>query len=175
MIFNNITGDYYIGSASTNNFYNRYYRHVINFSGSKIVKLAVKNYKLENFTFLILDLFPEVVNKENNKKLLDLEDFYLKTLLPNYNILTEAGSSFGYKHTEISRIKMRTIHKENRKLLISNLNNMKKRLKPLVIYNKDGTVYGEYNSITCASESLNCNIKTISRALSSKSKLLKRR
>jgi group I intron endonuclease len=205
MIFNNITGDYYIGSASTNNFYNRFYRHVINLSGSKIVKLAVKNYKLKNFTFLILDLFPEVVNKENNKKLLDLEDFYLKSLLPNYNILTEAGNSFGYKHTEISRIKMRINYSKNRKLLIGNLNknkhlsedvkdkirpkdllsqgvfieeallNMKKSSKPIILYNKDGTVYGEYNSIMYASEILNCNIRTISRALSSKSKLLKRR
>src|SRR5256885_200891 len=132
--------------------------------------------KLDNFTFLILDLFPEIVNKENNKKLLDLEDFYLKTLLPNYNILTEAGNSFGYKHTEVSRIKMRLIYNEKRKNTIYGLNNnnkpltnevkeklnkkgllksprvftegsllnTKKNSKPIVIYNKDGTVYGEY-------------------------------
>jgi len=36
-----------------------------------------------------------------------MEDFYLKSLLPNYNILTEAGSSFVYKHTEFTRIKMK--------------------------------------------------------------------
>jgi len=47
------------------------------------------------------------VTKVNNKQLLDMEDFYLKTLLPNYNILTEAGSSFGYKHTDITRLKMK--------------------------------------------------------------------
>ena len=75
LIFNAITGDYYIGSASTDKFYYRFYRHLINFTGSKIVKLAVKKYKIENFAFLILELFPEKVNKENNKKLLDLEDF----------------------------------------------------------------------------------------------------
>jgi hypothetical protein len=34
---------------------------------SKIVKLAVKKYKLENFAFIVLDLYPDVVNKENNK------------------------------------------------------------------------------------------------------------
>jgi hypothetical protein len=38
---------------------------------------------------------------------LDLEDKYLKLLLPNYNILIEVGSSFGYKHTEINRQKMK--------------------------------------------------------------------
>lgn len=62
------------------------------------MKNAVKKYGISSFAFVVLELFPEVVNKENNKKLLDLEDFYLKCLLPNYNILTEAGSSFGYKH-----------------------------------------------------------------------------
>lgn len=206
LIFNKITGDYYIGSASTDRFYSRFYSHVISFNGSKIVKLAIKKYKLKNFAFLVLELFPEIVNKENNKKLLDLEDIYLKSLLPNYNILTEAGNTFGYKHTEITRIKMRTNYSEERKLRIGNLNrnkilsedvknklrtkalmrsprifteealsNMKKNSKPVILYNKDGTVYGEFASITSLSIHLNCSIKTISRALSSDSKLLKRR
>lgn len=62
-----------------------------------MVKAAVKKKNgLDNFAFLILELYPNVVTKENNKELLDLEDRYLKTLLPNYNILTEAVSSFGY-------------------------------------------------------------------------------
>lgn len=67
----------------------------------------MRKYKLKNFVFWILELFPDIIDKENNKKLLDMEDFYSKSLLPNYNILTEVGSSFGYKHTEISRIKMK--------------------------------------------------------------------
>ena len=71
---------------------------------------------------MILELFPEVINKENNKKLLDLEDLYLKSLLPNYNILTEAGYSFGYKHTELSRIKMKTNYNLHRRNSIANLN-----------------------------------------------------
>ena len=106
MIVNKITKDYYIGSASTNRFYARFSNHVIYFRGSKIVKSAVKKYELKNFAFIVLELYPNVVTKENNKELLDLEDKYLKSLLPNYNILTEAGSSFGYKHTEVDRIKM---------------------------------------------------------------------
>jgi len=114
--------DYYIGSASTNKFHTRFYRHLINLTGSQIVKLAVRKYGLDNFAFIILELFPEEVNRENNKKLLDLEDFYLKSLLPNYNILTEAGSSFGYKHTEIDRIKMKANYSEERRERIGNLN-----------------------------------------------------
>ena len=122
LILNKSTLDYYIGSASTDKFYTRFYRHLINLTGSKIVKLAVKKYGIDNFAFLVLELFPEKVNVENNKKLLDLEDFYLKSLLPNYNILTEAGSSFGFKHTEITRIKMRAIYSDERREAIGNLN-----------------------------------------------------
>jgi hypothetical protein len=122
LIFNNVTGDYYIGSASTDRFYARFSNHLLYFKGSKILKHAVKKYNISNFTFLILELFPEVVNKENNKKLLDMEDFYLKSLLPNYNILTEAGSSFGYKHTELDRIKMKANYSLERRLFIGNLN-----------------------------------------------------
>ena len=129
----------------------------------------------------------------------------MKSLLPNYNILTEAGNTFGYKHTEIDRIKMKTSYSKERRLQIGNLNrgktlsevtkekirkaalsrlprtftqealsNMKKSSKPIVIYNKDRTVYGEYSSITKASLGLNCSIKTIYRAMKSESKLLKK-
>lgn len=206
LIFNKVTGDYYIGSASTNRFFARFSNHLLYFRGSKIVKLAVRKYKLKNFVFLILELFPEIINKENNKKLLDLEDFYLKSLLPNYNILTEAGSSFGYKHTELSRIKMRNNFSLERREFITNLNkgknlsketleklrekalkrgklnyssegllNMKKASKPIIFYNLNNTVFGEYPSITEAAKSVNCNCRTINRALKTEKKILKRR
>ena len=126
LIFNKITGDYYVGSASTNKLFARFSNHLLYFRGNKIVKLAVRKYKLNNFAFLVLELFPEIVNKENNKKLLDLEDFHLKSLLPNYNILTEAGSSFGYKHTELTRIKMKSNFSLERREFIGNLNISKK-------------------------------------------------
>lgn len=122
LILNKFTLDYYIGSASTGKFHARFTNHLFNFNGSKVVKNAVKKYALSSFAFIILELFPETVNKENNKKLLDLEDFYLKSLLPNYNILTEAGSSFGYKHSEITRLKMKAIYSEQRRMLIGSLN-----------------------------------------------------
>lgn len=126
LVFNNITEDYYIGSASTGRFYARFYSHLIALTGSKVLKNAVRKYGIKNFSFIILELFPEVVNRENNKKLLDLEDFYLKSLLPNYNILTEAGSTFGYKHTELSRIKIKDNYSQERRNLIGSLNKDKK-------------------------------------------------
>src|SRR5437763_5858277 len=206
LIFNKTTGDYYIGSASTDRFYARFSNHLLYFKGSKILKHAVKKYNLSNFTFLILELFTEIVNKENNKKLLDMEDFYLKSLLPNYNILTEAGSSFGYKHTELNRIKMKVNYSFERREYIGNLNrdknfskntiekmkekalirkkvfysnqtllNMKKNSKSIILYNLNYTIFGEYPSITEAAKSVNCDPKTIRRALKTEKKILKRR
>jgi len=210
LIFNKVTLDYYIGSASTNRFYARFSNHLLYFRGSKIVKLAVKKYKLPQFAFIILELFPELVTKENNKNLLDLEDFYLKSLLPNYNILTEAGSSFGYKHTEISRLKIKSQYSPERREKIGNLNkgknlsfetivkirtkaltrtkenfkyseqsilniNMKKNSKPIILYNLDNTVYGQFSSIVEAAKDINCSEKTIRRVLITEKKLLKKR
>jgi group I intron endonuclease len=208
LILNKLTLDFYIGSASTNRFYSRFSNHLIYLKGSKVIKCAIRKYKLSNFSFLILELFPEIINKENNKNLLDMEDFYLKSLLPNYNILTEAGSSFGYKHTELDRIKMKSNYSLERRLNIGNLNrgktlspetiekiknkainrdrtniflsdqsllNMKKRSKPIILYNLDRTIFGEYNSITDTAKSIRCNIKTIIRALKTEKKILNRR
>jgi group I intron endonuclease len=210
LILNKVTLDYYIGSGSTDRLYSRFYKHLISLQGSKILKLAVRKYKLENFVYILIEIFPEKVTKENNKKLLDLEDFYLKSLIPNYNILTEAGSSFGYKHTELDRIRMKAIYSDERRNAIGSLNkgkslseetrsklkekallrsplpigrvfdekallNMKKRSKQVILFNKDGTTYGDYSSIKHAAEMVDCCEKTIRRALLSKSKILMRR
>lgn len=203
MIVNKITKDYYIGSAATNRFYARFSNHLIYFRGSKIVKSAVKKYKLNNFAFIILELYPDIVTKENNKELLDLEDRYLKLLLPNYNILTEAGSSFGYKHTEVDRQKMKDIYTDTRREMIGSLNRGKnlspetiekmkekalnrspmsdetkkkciEQTRPVVLYNLNGTVYGEYSTILDAANSINCGEKTIRRALKTEKGLVKR-
>ena len=117
--------------------------------------------------------------------MLDLEDKYLKLLLPNYNILTEAGSSFGYKHTEVDRQKMKDIYTDSRREMVGSLNRGKKlssetiekmrekalnrspmldeikkkwivHTRPVVLYNLNGTVYGEYSTILDAANSINC-------------------
>ena len=204
LILNKVTLDFYVGSASTNKFYARFSNHLFNFNGSKIVKAAVKKYKISEFAFIILELFPEIVTKENNKNLLDLEDFYLKSLLPNYNILTEAGSSFGYKHTEIDRQKMKDIYSDARRERIGNLNRGKslsletierirqkallrppmsdeikkkciKNTRAVTLYNLNGTIFGKYSTILDAANAINCNEKTIRRALQTEKKLVKRK
>lgn len=204
LILNKATLSCYVGSASTNKFNARLRKHLFNFSGSKIVKTAVRKYKIDNFAFMILQVFPEVVTKENNKKLLDLEDYYIKSLLPDYNIVTEAGNTFGYKHSEITRIKMVENFSLKRRLIIGDLNrskslseevkanmiaaalickkpiyskegldNMPKSSKPMIVYNLNKTVYGEYPSITAVAESLRCSVKTITRAMNTPKNTLK--
>lgn len=126
LILNKVTMDYYIGSASTGRLHTRFVNHLIHLSGSKILKSAVRKYKLSKFAFLVLEIYPEVITIKNNKNLLNLEDFYLKSLLPNYNILTEAGSSFGYKHSEFTRIKMKSSYSDQRREALGNLNKNKK-------------------------------------------------
>ena len=210
IILNKVNLSCYVGSASTNKFNARFRKHLFNFTGSKIVKAAVKKYGIDNFAFMILHVFPKVVTKENNKELLNLEDYYLKSLLPDYNIVTEAGNTFGYKHSEIARIKMvknysperrfflkksvgdlnrgkimSEVHKANIKAAAltrkkpvyskESLANMAKSSKPIILYNLDRTVYGEYPSITAGAESLRCSVKTIWRALNTPKNILKRR
>ena len=205
LILNKFNLSCYVGSACTGKFNSRFRRHLFNFQGSKVVKAAVRKYNIDNFAFIILEIFTEEVNKENNKQLLDMEDYYIKSLLPDYNILTEAGNSFGYKHSEMTRLKMVENYSPERRLWIGNLNrskpmseqhkehmskaaltrvkpiyseeglaNMRKASKPIIVYNLDRTVYGEYPSITAASESLRCSVKTISRAMSTPKKILRR-
>ena len=67
LILNKVTLDYYIGSTSTGIFHARFSNHLFNFNGSKVVKNAVKKYAISSFAFIVLELFPEIVNKENNK------------------------------------------------------------------------------------------------------------
>ena len=53
---------------------------------------------------------------------------------------------------------------------------MQKNSKSIILYNiSNNTVYGEYSSIIEASKNLNCNDKTIRRALKTKKKILLRR
>ncbi len=48
---------------------------------------------------------------------------------------------------------------------------MRKKSKPILLYNLDYTVYGEYPSIVDAARSIKCNVKTIIRALKTEKKI----
>lgn len=71
---------------------------------------------------MILDYFPEEITRKNNKELMNLETKWLKTYSPTYNILLEAGNSFGYNHTEETKRKMKKNYSEERKLRTASIN-----------------------------------------------------
>ena len=53
---------------------------------------AIKKYGLDKFHLFILDFVED-------KDILESEQFWLNKIQPEYNILTEAGNSQGYKHS----------------------------------------------------------------------------
>ena len=46
--------------------------------------------------------------------------------------------------------------------------------RPVILYNLNDTIYGEYSTILDAAKSINCNEKTIRKALKTEKKLVKR-
>jgi len=125
-IVNTFNGHKYIGSAISNRINVRFRNHCIHGTGSSKLKNAIDFYGLHYFHFLILEYFPGIVKKENLNKshvnLLTLETYYLNFLQPEYNILSSAHNSFGYKHSEETLAKMKKNFSDERKSQIANLN-----------------------------------------------------
>ena len=67
--------------------------------------------------------------------------------------------------------------KSRNKLIISEQVqlDMKKKSKPIILYNLDKTVFGKYDSIAKAAKFVNCSVKTIYKALKSENKILKKK
>jgi len=75
----------------------------------------------------------------------------------------------------IELIKKAALNRKKPIYSVEAIKNMKKNYKPVLVYNFDYTVYGDYTSVVDAAKSLGCDRKTIIRALKSPKKILKRR
>lgn len=64
------------------------------------INKALLKYGYSNFQLEILE-YCEPTDA------IEREQYYINLLNPSYNILKIAGSSFGYKHTEESKVRMR--------------------------------------------------------------------
>jgi group I intron endonuclease len=108
MIINLITSDFYIGSAITGKMAKRFHKHLFRFKGNQLVAAAVMKYGLFCFAFILIEKVPKVITNEEDKELLALEDHYLSTLTPIYNIVSTSSKSVGVKHfdgaKEIARL-----------------------------------------------------------------------
>ena len=171
-VFNSLNSKKYVGSASTNRINTRFRNHCIHGTGSNLLKKAIDKHGLHNFYFIILEYYPGLVLKENLKKahlsLLKLENHYLNSLSPEYNLLNDATSSLGLKHSDSTKLNTKLNFSDQRKAFIGQLNinnklstseiaalshsaikkyqfypDLKKRLsliasKPVILYSIDG-------------------------------------
>jgi hypothetical protein len=97
---NQINGKSYIGSSI--NIARRmyeYYNSKYLLSKKTIIYKALLKYGYSNFSLEILEYC-------DKKDLISREQYYLDLLKPEYNILEKAGNSLGYKHSDISKLKI---------------------------------------------------------------------
>ena len=126
VIVNLVTGKTYVGSAITGRMPMRFHKHLYGLSGSKIVAAAVRKYGLGAFAFVVVATCAGVVTAEDNRELLDMEDSFIQLLEPEYNIAPNAGNTFGVRHTDATKEKMRTNYSSERRETIGSLNRGKK-------------------------------------------------
>nr|QRH18100.1 GIY endonuclease [Blastocladiella sp.] len=99
LLYNFINGKFYIGSSV--DLYNRMRAYYLVDSNrpsdcTRTIDKAIVKYGLENFGFLLLDVCEP-------SQILELEQLALDFFNPSYNILTVAGNSSGFKHSEATK------------------------------------------------------------------------
>jgi group I intron endonuclease len=100
---NNITGKCYVGSSvflgrRLINYFS--FEYIADPKRNMLINKALIKYGYSNFSLDILEYCEPCL-------VVTREQYYIDLLKPEYNILKVAGSSWGYKHTEVSRSKMR--------------------------------------------------------------------
>jgi len=99
-----LSGKSYVGSSINlskrfNDYYN--YNHLVSSNRrNMLINRALLKYGYSNFMLEIL----EYCDKSRS---IEREQYYLDFLKPDYNILTKASSSLGYKHSEETLLKMK--------------------------------------------------------------------
>jgi len=107
-ITNLVNGHFYIGSSQ--NFIKRYYTHINHIRTGKssctVLIRAVTKYGEDNFKL-------EIIEECGNQDLLTREQYYLDTLLPEYNVAKVAGSNLGIKRTKEVKLQKSIIQQNN--------------------------------------------------------------
>jgi len=83
------------------------------------ISRALLHHTHSAFSLTILEII-DISSKsveETRKLILEREQYYIDTLMPEYNILQKAGSSLGYKHSEESLVKMSETKKGDKSLM----------------------------------------------------------
>jgi len=113
-ITNLVNGKFYIGSSV--NVKNRFSTHISelnsNTHGNIHLQRAWNKYGQDNFKFELIEIV------EDNKLLLEREQFFLDTFEPSYNICKNASNHLGLKYSDESRKKISENHAD-----VSGVNN----------------------------------------------------
>lgn len=163
---NLITGETYIGSSSnlakrfssyfSSSFLTREASKTKSIIYSGLLKYGHNNFKLE------------VLEYCDSKVLIHKEQHYLDLYCPKYNILTKAGSTLGYKHTDetLSKFKLRKLSIESLEKLRSHLSNfnqelnIKKRIK-VDIHDFSTDITTCFESVVEAANAIQSESKTL--------------
>lgn len=166
-IRNKITGEFYIGSAVDHkrrrkDHLNRLKRGTHH---SRYLQNAWNKYGPEAFEFNVL------LEKVDLESLYSIENERIATLKPHYNMMIDVFSHLGMKRTEetknkISRAltgrKLSPEHREACRVGVTGTKQsaetirkrMANRHKPILAFNKDGTLFREFGSATIAAAEL---------------------
>lgn len=159
---NNKNGNTYVGSSINISvrMYTYYSLRSLAKSNRPIDRALLK-YGFSNFTLEIL----EYCSEEN---LLKREQYYLDLLKPQYNIVEQAGSTLGYKHTPESLEKMRNFvlsDEVRQRKALSTANATAARRVSIIVKNIKTSNIEEYNSLTEAAKALGVTKGAVSQAL----------
>ena len=164
-IENKINKDIYVGSSV--NLSNRKSRHFKDLEKqihhSIILQRAVNKYGIENFDFIIIE-------KCNKDDLLNREQYYLDTLQPLYNILSNAGNSIGHIVSEKTKEKLRQYAIQN-DIKPPETTWKSKQEKVYMLDKKTLTVLKEFDSLSSACRFIGKNetfVSTISACCTNK-------
>ncbi|CAH2356114.1 putative intron-encoded endonuclease (mitochondrion) [[Candida] railenensis] len=167
LIGNKMTHNMYMGSGSTNKLYTRFRNHLYNLNGNKLIKKSMKNYGLNNFFYAIIEYYPDKINKYNNKELLMLEINYMSLMAPKYNMLTEAGNTFGYKHSDEMLLNMKDNYSElnKQRLMEWQLNRKYNLIENNIKVSLNNNLLFNINNINKLANMLCCSYMTMQKAI----------
>ena len=159
IIVDNITLNFYVGSANTNLMTKRFLTsHLFKKTETNsALASAIRRRGIENFSLHIIEYFTEFINKEDLKSNLSRQQsrelFYISTLEPAYNLLLWFLENYllGSKSKE-------KVQKVEKSVGFG---------KSIILCNSAGDALAEYNSITEVSKIFSCSRQTVSNYLDS--------
>lgn len=164
-VTNNITGKVYVG-ITNQGFKIRWYKHCSDsIRGSMFpLHLAIRKYGIDNFTVQVIEIC-DTVDILKSRESYWIKELDSKNKTKGYNLTDGGDGTFGRKHSEESKQKMRdavlnrTISDETRRLM--SLNSSTRR--GINILNSDGEIIHTFDSVTDAAAYLGTASTNISK------------